>query len=136
MIKSFFLLCKKKIRKKKKKSSPLFSFGFLGEIDRALSLSLSPRPSPPRRRRRRRRRRLEGTAARSSYHRLERSRLLGVLPLFSTPARAPPPPPRRSKMLPENESKNRIAFWTRIIIREKRMLMVPLLKPIKRRRRL
>ena len=90
MIKSFFL-CKKKIRKKKKKSSPLFSFGFLGEIDRALSLSLSPRPSPPRRRRRR----LEGTAfARSSYHhRLERSRLvvvLGFSPFFR---------PRRERLL-------------------------------------
>ena len=94
MIKSFFL-CKKKIRKKKKKSSsPLFSFGFLGEIDRvSLSLSkLSPRPSPPRRRRRRR---LEGTAfARSSYHhRLERSRLvvvLGFSPFFR---------PRRERLL-------------------------------------
>ena len=97
MIKSFFLLCKKKIRKKKKKSrAALFSsFGcFLGEIDRvSLSLSkLSPRPSPPRRRRRRR---LEGTAfARSSYHhRLERSRLvvvLGFSPFFR---------PRRERLL-------------------------------------
>ena len=123
MIKSFFLLCKKKIRKKKKKSSsPLFSFGFLGEIDRvSLSLALSETLSSP----------SSSSSSSSSSRRHGFCAIIvsssvgtvasgggvGVLPLFSTPARAPPPPPppRRSKMLPENESKNRIAFWTRIM---------------------
>ena len=113
-IKSFFL-CKKKIRKKKKKSSPLFSFGFLGEIDRvslslkALSETLSSPSSSSRRHS------FCAIIVSSSVGTVASGGGVGVLPLFSTPARAPPPPPRRSKMLPENESKNRIAFWTRIM---------------------
>ena len=104
---------KKKIRKKKKKSSPFFSFGFLGEIDR-VSLSETS-PPPRRRRRRRRRRRLEGTAfARSSHHhRLERSRLLGVLPFFSNPGESASSSSSSSKI--QNASRERIEKSYRVL---------------------
>ena len=112
-----FFLCKKKIRKKRKKAALFFPLVFGGDRSRlSLSLSLETLSSP--------------SSSSSSSSRRHSGAIIvssvgtvasggvGVLPLFSTPARAPPPPPppRRSKMLPENESKNRIAFWTRIIL--------------------
>ena len=126
MIKSFFLLCKKKIRKKKKKSRAALFFPlvvFWGRSIASLSLSQSSLRDPllP----------VVVVVVVVSKARLLRDHRIiigwngrvwwwcwGSPPFFDPGESASSSSSSSSKIqnaFPENESKNRIAFWTRIM---------------------